>query len=700
MQSFEDLYQDLDVGSLDTSLFGVEFNVHNRAELQLLLGVVTKQALALPAPRFLALASAAIHELRHFHDWLLSPTAASVVLTRLECSLACYGILPALLDDVNALPIPLPRWYGLDSTERDNYLSEVNAIRRFKEQAPLRVQKFPSARRANLSTKRLKRFSGTSAEVCSAVIPIIADLQGQIDYLTEGILVGDERFAPVHIYELSAILVQLEYVRQSAGEDAAVLLKDLFEASESRYSFALDLFRATGSDYAPSSLAFYSALTTHSIITDVYTSTYGEMNAVHIASSNRLRQSTIDRGMPAPKLFQVWDDLHKRFNSYAPAALESLQESIDVYEGRFDRMVEGTVLQHLSARDSSAIENFVSSYKLARRRVVEVFLDEPEAYTDPIRYKLLVSKLPQPVVRFRGEITTTLTQSQFSQLTGGQFSALRPEVYVGHIKSGLFRGPRYFEVASIVDLDEFLQIGGLLSGESGGEVGRGASILEQSIPESVTILNVIGSESKPAPSIAEGDIRYNRHDLLDHDIDQDLADLIDSRRSDLAIPPGFVIPDFGTTQDGESIDLLHWPEDLVFYRFPAEARPHISDLTRLALVSGNFVHVSVKIQGPVGFFSLWFGEYGVTMNRQSVVGISSDLDPRRLRSIFRSVLDMVDMQLTRCDPGEVDEFVGRPLVYYSEDTLTCYEIKDPSFRWGKDRPRIRYAHPLVATLGP
>ncbi len=132
---------------------------------------------------YLAAGSAHEHELRHFHDWLLSPYAAAINAMRMEVNLNYAQLRPFIYGSgATVIPVPLPRWLRKTASE------QAELIRMWQDLLGDTVQcAFLTSRRrmccrrssrSNAATNRFGAFFSPWAD-CPVVMPLPCSKQAQ-----------------------------------------------------------------------------------------------------------------------------------------------------------------------------------------------------------------------------------------------------------------------------------------------------------------------------------------------------------------------------------------------------------------------------------------------------------------------------------------------------------------------------------------
>src|SRR6185436_20958930 len=109
----------MDFGGFDPSFIGITRYFGNPRVWQFNQEFTRSQnpvsVLSIPHEQaFEALATVSVlsHEIRHFHDFLLSPYQANLFRLRIQSLVNLLGIAPYILkgEDINCLPVPISKW--------------------------------------------------------------------------------------------------------------------------------------------------------------------------------------------------------------------------------------------------------------------------------------------------------------------------------------------------------------------------------------------------------------------------------------------------------------------------------------------------------------------------------------------------------------------------------------------------------------
>lgn len=191
----------------------------------------------------LAVTSVVSHEVRHFHDFLLTPYSSRVFKLRVKALIYVVQALPFLVEgEGNCFPVPIPRWCCLTEAER---LREISFLPPRPDGLPWRPIDLPLMQGIDLAGPRQGRLDSQSRDdVVRQILQRVMEIEEQIGQLTFNPETVGQRssFQPWQILELSGILVQIQDLWQTYGLDHTQLFVDhLSSAKGNPYSTLLSL---------------------------------------------------------------------------------------------------------------------------------------------------------------------------------------------------------------------------------------------------------------------------------------------------------------------------------------------------------------------------------------------------------------------------------------------------------------------------
>ncbi|MEU6496887.1 hypothetical protein ABZ890_42060 [Streptomyces sp. NPDC046984] len=360
------------------------------------------------------------HEYRHFHDFLLSPWGSEVFVWRVDALLHLYQFVAFLKHgenwrSANSMPVPLRLWCRMTDEQRNNYVTPIRGMLRQVSGGDLRLPCLPFIPDDQVFEHedyfRLQQSLDSDVSATEALTVFGARTIGAYNRL-ERLLrytpppgVSDE-LQPAHIAETSALLIQVQEIAASAGEEAAhSFLRAISNQQASTYSFGLKLMMSCFEHGCTElNLDRASTLTTWALLGD-YREPFDRANSV-----NRFSEACLDvarHGWPDTRrlvdVFDIWDN---RFNHL------STHDGI-VHSVRADREYLDRVITNALSNNASSVNvglgatvkvavRLLRKYVEAREKMVYKFLANPDTYLGPQRY-VLAQGFPIPPVRLVAE---------------------------------------------------------------------------------------------------------------------------------------------------------------------------------------------------------------------------------------------------------------------------------------------------------
>jgi len=352
----------------------------------------------------LSLVSAISHEVRHFHDFLLSPYSARVFSLRLKALLNELGTLSQLVDPaVNCVPVPIPAWARLDAGERAARIAELG-------ERPDGSAWSPPAIRQRLTidadvTPSQFTIDADAATIFAGLMKAGAHARGQINDLTYNpTYVGKHgSLQPWQVFELSGYLVQIQDVyAQYGAAEALFLVNYLGAAGEGRNPYAR-MFHLAKSIWDDLDRDFDTAMASAMVVWSIL-GAYGVDGWAACPSERfvRLRAHTKAKGVPtwdgsAMKLFDEWSSALK-----VSTVTAGLREAAQLLRARATAIARKRPQLNSSVGEHNvdAILSVAEGVAAASEHMVESFLGSPDAYVAPHFYMSAVGSLANPVVRY------------------------------------------------------------------------------------------------------------------------------------------------------------------------------------------------------------------------------------------------------------------------------------------------------------
>jgi hypothetical protein len=306
-----------------------------------------------------------VHELRHFHDFLLSPYGNTLFRLRLTTVLNGLRAIGPLLGRRGTVPVPLTTWIE-KSPQEQNVLASLWA-------ALLRPRAFRAPRLGPASLQLLR--------ACRATYQSIQNLLVNPDTQF-----SPEPFQPAHLFEASAALVQEQNVYTMFGAPHRELFSDVLmgDSRIGAYSLVLrtlyPLWNQAGR-LADSELV--GAIVTWSILGDFLNDGLAASPSVRFARLLHLLRSEgrPPKRKPVDRLFEDWN----RRLGYTPwpASLERNLASSN------KMLMEIQGHRRDSAEVTAAVDELLPALEglvAASRHMAAAFGDNMRAYVNPYRY--------------------------------------------------------------------------------------------------------------------------------------------------------------------------------------------------------------------------------------------------------------------------------------------------------------------------
>lgn len=181
----------------------------------------------------IALTSTLSHEVRHFHDFLLTPNSAHLFRLRTQGLFNLLGALRNLPDsDADCLPVPVLAWCSLDEAKRDSELRFFGRRSDGTSRVPLPLPM--------ISDWSVPNDAGGPATL-EMLLRAAAVTENRIHDFTynRGTDTRGFSFQPWQIYELSAVLTQLQDIFTTYGVEEMNFFLRFLQERQSPYSTVL-----------------------------------------------------------------------------------------------------------------------------------------------------------------------------------------------------------------------------------------------------------------------------------------------------------------------------------------------------------------------------------------------------------------------------------------------------------------------------
>ena len=398
----------LDYGGFDPDFLGVSTRFSNRRAWEL------HQAFhESPQPirpdcatddekfQWLSVTTVLSHEVRHFHDFLLSPYAARLFERRVAMLLNAWQLLPFLLDDPgNCLPVPIQHWCGLDEDARRRELSFLPPR---TDGQPWSAKPVPHLPDLGVDP------AGASGHVSGktgveALIRATVAHQHEIAALVHNpAKVGDRgAIQPWQVFELAGIAVQMQDVWLTYGADETQFFADYLSRSAEPYSVLLRVLQQVWSRRGLS----IKLLTASAIAFWCICGSYARDGWSACPSVRFARLLNYLRNCDAATLADT--DGAEAFDRWSAAtSLSTVAEGLDeagTMHGRLEAMVARATgapdVPMLGSDTGATIVATVRGVAAASRHMADYLRRDPDDYLDPNIYlSQSVVALANPVWR-------------------------------------------------------------------------------------------------------------------------------------------------------------------------------------------------------------------------------------------------------------------------------------------------------------
>ncbi|MDR6417584.1 hypothetical protein [Pseudarthrobacter sulfonivorans] len=464
-------------GSFDGRFIGVTLNLSPASEAAFGLTAADNVSKFEEA----AFATVLSHEVRHFHDFLISPRGSVVLRRRISEAINCLSLLVharrlAAAKAINALPVPLGRWAAMDAAARDEYLKPLIQL-----VGPLALPDIPFLPQAGRLTARPSNLPEQSDATgfTSAATASLLCRAGLHHALWEA---DDWPISSQDVREGIAFTIQRQEAWSAFGEEAYAVLTDRVASHSPSYLRAYDLWvflaRDLGTDLACGAMTWANM------------GAYFEGEESSPAARFSKLCIAVKRlgGLPsmAPSDWVAVFDLLINAEDTAAAVDTQLQE---------DKIFLTSLMKK---RDDNGgypllgeMVKLFSQFVDAKQKIVANFLNDPASYLCPLPYLESVDRLPTPPIRL---ITTPGNAVDVGPLNK---AALSVQHGWTNAEGDIVATELLLLRASDIDphcagvLSDFFRISDILMDEGVRDLDEGALRSLREVFPSVRLLNVI-----------------------------------------------------------------------------------------------------------------------------------------------------------------------------------------------------------------
>ncbi len=325
----------------------------------------------------LAIASAEVHERRHFHDWLLSPYTAAINAIRSEVFANCLQVGHRLhADGTTVIPVPLSRWLRKSKPEQEALVNMWQSLLGDSVRIQLPDFTYPGLTEVIEAVTRRYRSIGMLFE------PI------------EGTQVDGAA-----IFEASALNIQVQTIHDTLGETASNLFANAMStlAPPSRYGWFPQAMMALR---RPGEIVENDTLSTIATWCLLGNEDADSANAHPLVRLNHAIRCVAARGFssldkPAGEILEELDT-----SSGVMPYRDLLERSIELGERiaqQVGNMAEEDRSRSNFLRGIAQAHSFLYNCHVYMARL---FMDDPASYCQPVDYlDRSLGKLPEPPLR-------------------------------------------------------------------------------------------------------------------------------------------------------------------------------------------------------------------------------------------------------------------------------------------------------------
>jgi hypothetical protein len=371
-----------DYGAFDPKFPGVtlRFYGHNTAAWPLFARVsaestdaaevvrIGREAMGDPHRLFevISVCTALPHEVRHFHDFLLSPLGNRLFRNRVLSTFYALQLLKDVLRGGRPVPVPLTRWEASGDAVRERCITAWT------------MMYGPVAQECHGM-----RFSGDGAEALKRIRGLF---EGSKDLVTSSETArAGLNFQPEHVFEASAVLAQAQQVFLLFGSEQASFFLTLLQNSVNVYSVVFRLLSDLWDEWGvPLDVRTMSAVTTWSILGE---HAIEERNACPTRRFMKLFALLSHEGPPASgvDVRALMDEWSAQLGaSSVEESLAACMQANERFLTKFDAAVGamgGTYESQLSW-----LRGAMHGLAEAHAHMAAGFLADPDRYVDPYRW--------------------------------------------------------------------------------------------------------------------------------------------------------------------------------------------------------------------------------------------------------------------------------------------------------------------------
>jgi hypothetical protein len=378
------LFQQADYGGFDPKFLGINLRFHpqnlgawdlfreiNRhaddPEWMIAAGNAALAGNEDAALDFFSLATVMPHELRHFHDFLLSPYGNCLFRKRVHAALNSTQLVVRLMQEYDTIPVPFPRWQAKSDAERLHLAQMLGGM--MGRAVPSEALRVPAD---------MLRVWEQLQSLYGEIRGLLENPRNQWDQ--------PDRLHPSHVFEASALATQLQSVYNTFGaEHATFFLNAVCRGDRHPFELYARLATLWHERGEPADSNVMGAVLAWSILGDP---THDGWGASPVPRFARVFMKLYKEGPPpaarAVELFDAWD---AEFGGLP--FREALERNASLNALMIERL-DGLIAANGDDPLAPSVAGLVESMRMlerAHRAAATRFLADPDLYTKPWQYQ-------------------------------------------------------------------------------------------------------------------------------------------------------------------------------------------------------------------------------------------------------------------------------------------------------------------------
>jgi hypothetical protein len=401
----------LDYGGFDPSFLGVTIRFSNERVWEIYQEFVEnpkppKIDLTNPDLAFEALSITSVisHEVRHFHDFLLTAYSAHIFHLRIQALVNLLQLTPLMTGDSggNCIPVPLSTWARLGQEKRERLLSSFPIVGGIKAWIPVSIPVVEESTTPSHTDAPVDSAEGVKSLIAAATLSIskVRDLTYNPNTVN-----GDRSFQAWQVFELSGVLTQIQDIWLTYGQmETELFVRYILSKKGNPYGGMLSvvwhLFDKMSRPFDPniaSVMTLWSLLGSYSV---------DGWNACPTTRFVRLweyisREGLAEDQTPPFELFDRWS--HALGLSTVTQGLDDSVKTFTRISDLIQKRVLGATDSFVNKKYGAFLFRVTDGVARACQHMVKEFRREPEKYLFPYLYLEHASNFVNPSQRILGE---------------------------------------------------------------------------------------------------------------------------------------------------------------------------------------------------------------------------------------------------------------------------------------------------------